>query len=136
MPIRSRLMLLVLAAMLPLAVGCAVGLAFVVREQQAFRQTTLRETARAMALALDREMESRETVLRTLAESLALQEGNLERFHGFAARVAADRQVGIILSDVQGHPLLDSPVNVTVRNAVPVELHSVPVCVPPLPVPL
>ena len=110
MPIRSRLMLLVLAAMLPLAVGCAVGLAFVVREQQAFRQTTLRETARAMALALDREMESRETVLRTLAESLALQEGNLERFHGFAARVAADRQVGIILSDVQGHPLLDSRV--------------------------
>jgi signal transduction histidine kinase len=108
MRIRSRLLLLVLAAMLPLALGCAVGVAFVVREQQAFRQTTLRETARALALALDGEMKSRETVLHTLAGSPSLQEGNLERFHSFAASVAAEHEASLILSDLQGRQLLNS----------------------------
>lgn len=89
MRIRSRLLLLVVAVVLPVPLSWAIGGAYIYGEQQAFHRASMRETARALSLALDREMARRETVSRTLAASPSLASGELERFYRFAREVAA-----------------------------------------------
>ena len=110
MRIRSRLLLLVCAALLPALLLSALGVAYVYREQRDFNYASVAETARALALALDRDMLRRESVLRTLGTSPALQEGELQRFYGYAAAVAAETNAAIILSDLQGRQLLNTRV--------------------------
>ena len=66
MRIRSRLLLLALAVLAPAIVGAAFGLAYLYKEERQFNYASMQETARALALALDREMARRESVLRTL----------------------------------------------------------------------
>ena len=68
----------------------------------------MQETARALALALDRELARRESILRTLAGSVSLAEGNLERFHAHASSVAKELDVAVILSDLEGRQLVNT----------------------------
>src|SRR5688500_15568665 len=108
MRIRSRLVLLVSAVLIPALVGAGIALAYIYREEQAFNHQSLRETARALALALDRDMGRREAMLKTLAESPSLERRELERFYGYASAVAKQSDSAITLSDLEGRQLLNT----------------------------
>ncbi len=93
---------------MPALVGAAIALAYIYKEEQAFNYASMRETARALAVALDRELGRREAVLRTLASSPALQAGDLQRFYAYALTVARESDAAIILSDLQGRQLVNT----------------------------
>ena len=97
-----------MAVLLPALLGSAIGAAYLYEEQQQFQHASLRETARALALSLEREMARRETLLQTLAVSPALQSGDLDTFYRYSREVAAERDAAIILSDMQGRQLLNT----------------------------
>src|SRR6185436_9645244 len=108
MRIRSRLLLLVLAALIPALLVSALGVAYIYREEQNFSRASVVEASRALALALERDMGRRRSILRTLSLSPALHSGQLPRFYGFAAAVAKENGGAIILSDLQGKQLLNT----------------------------
>ena len=108
MRIRSRLLLLVSSVLLPALIGSAAAIAYAYHEEKTFNQSAMRETARALALALDRDMARRESVLRTLGSAPLLTAGELERFYPYAQAVARDTDTAIILSDLEGRQLLNS----------------------------
>jgi signal transduction histidine kinase len=123
MRIRSRLVMLVSAVLIPALVGAGIALAYIYREEQAFNHQSLRETARALALALDRDMGRREAMLKTLAESPSLERRELERFYGYASAVAKQSDSAIILSDLEGRQLLNTRLafNAPLPRMLPVE---------------
>jgi signal transduction histidine kinase len=108
MRIRSRLLLLTLAILVPAFFGSAIAVAYVFQEQQAIVRDNLRETARALALVLDKELATREAVLRTLAASPALAQGDLKAFYQFAKSVGEKSDAAIILSDPGGAQLVNT----------------------------
>ncbi len=116
-------MLLVAAVLVPALVGAAIALAYIYKEEQAFNCASMRETARALAVALDREHGRREAVLRTLASSPALQAGELQRFYAYALTVAQASDSAIILSDLQGRQLVNTriPLGAPLPRMLPVE---------------
>jgi signal transduction histidine kinase len=106
--IRSRLLLLVSAVVLPALAAAAIVLGYSYREAQEFNRSSMRETARALALALDRDMARREAVLGTLAQSPALAAGDLERFYAYALAIARETNTAIILSDLEGRQIANT----------------------------
>ena len=108
MRIRSRLLLLVAAVLLPALVGAGIALGYIYNEEQALYEASMRETAGALALALDRDMARREAILHTLAASPALRLGEMRRFHEFSSRVAQETESAIILSDLEGRQILNT----------------------------
>jgi signal transduction histidine kinase len=108
MRIRSRLILLVAAVLVPAVVGAGIGLWYVYTEQQALQRESMHETARALALALDGEMARRESILQTLGGSTSLKRRELPRFHAHASSVANRLGVAIILSDLEGRQLVNT----------------------------
>ena len=89
MKIRSLLMILVLCTLLPV-LFLAIFLSIVFHHQQrsAFELRYL-ERARAFGLAPDRELDAQIHALQILAESDALQGGDLKRFYERTARTRA-----------------------------------------------
>jgi signal transduction histidine kinase len=108
MRIRTRLLLLSLAVLVPALVGAAVGIGYVYQEQRALHRQNLRETARALALVLDRELGERETILNVLAASPALAAGDLRAFYDHARALVDNSHTTIILSDLDGRQLLNT----------------------------
>jgi signal transduction histidine kinase/ActR/RegA family two-component response regulator len=97
--IRLRLILLVLCVALP----CAGAMVWAVvatysREQDSVTQS-LRETTRALALAVGRELNAAEAVGRTLAASSDLAGGNLAAFYDQAQRVTMPGGGWVVLLD-------------------------------------
>jgi signal transduction histidine kinase/CheY-like chemotaxis protein len=123
MRIRSRLLLLVCAVLLPAIIGAGIGLTYIYREEQDFIRASMQETARALALALDREMARRQALLGAMADAPSLQLEQLERFYGFAAKVANDNDSAIILSDLQGRQMLNTrlPYGTELPRMLPME---------------
>ncbi|MCW7536694.1 ATP-binding protein [Aquabacterium sp. A7-Y] len=106
--IRARLVLLVLAAMIPTVLAAVAAiLAFYAEEKQAFSARVL-ETTRAVSLVVDRELARREAIVRTLSESPTLTKNDLEGFYHYARRVAPTNDSAIILSDLGGRQLLNT----------------------------
>src|SRR5687768_6975561 len=110
MRIRSRLLLLVSAVLLPALLAAAIGVSYIYREEHGFTHASMRETSRALALTLDREMARREAMLRTLAGSPSLTLNQLERFYSYASAVARESDTAIILSDLEGRQLINTRV--------------------------
>jgi len=108
MRIRTRLLLLSLAVLVPALIGAAVGIAYVYDEQRTLHRQNLRETARALALLLDRELGERETILKVLAASPALEAGDLRAFYDHARALVDRSHSTIILSDLDGLQLLNT----------------------------
>jgi PAS domain S-box-containing protein len=125
MKIRSHLLLLVLAAVCPIVIFSAIMTAVFWREQRHALEQRYLERVRAMALALDRELEGTILSLELLAQSPYLKSGDLRRFHEQAAGTRASDKpwVNIILNDPAsgrqvlnlrmpyGAPLYDSTVD-------------------------
>lgn len=108
MRIRSRLLLLVASVLVPALLGSAAAVAYIYHEEKKFHHASMRETAQALALALDRDMGRRHAILRTLAASPALAMDDLARFHAFASAVAGETDAAIILSDLHGRQLVNT----------------------------
>jgi signal transduction histidine kinase len=108
MRIRSRLLLLVLAVLLPSLIAAAIAVTYVYQGEREFNYTSISETARALALALDRDMARRESILHTLAESSSLERGEFARFYSYASAIAKKNDAAIILSDLEGRQILNT----------------------------
>lgn len=115
--IRSQLLLLVLAVLLPAVLGVAWLIGRTFESERDANTRTLRDSARALSMVVDRELRQRATVARVLAQSrwfddasdLPLQ--NLERFDQLARRSLQGmegwievRSAGMVLLDTRRAP--------------------------------
>ncbi|MEN9706098.1 MAG: hypothetical protein RLZZ393_1977 [Pseudomonadota bacterium] len=98
MSLRLRIILLLLAVLLPAFGGFAwIMTRNVQHAQDAFRAQVL-SRAQTMRVSMDQELERRETVLTVLANSPALQEWNLPRFCQLARSAVAGSNDPIVLA--------------------------------------
>jgi signal transduction histidine kinase/ActR/RegA family two-component response regulator len=115
-PLRSRLILLVVVAIVPLAVMSGVGLAALLRQQQSVTEQSAINLTRALATAVDNELRSTITALQTLAlnpDIGALDAAGQQRAHALAKSVLAARPewLAVVLLTPSGEVVFstDSP---------------------------
>lgn len=89
MKIRAYLALMVLAIFIPIFIVAALALAKIQREERDASLRGLKETARAVSLIVDREVQGSLSALQVLGNSEHLETGNLKAFYAQAA--ALDR---------------------------------------------
>ena len=102
--------MLVLAAVLPLlAFSAVMGVVFWRQQRAAYDERHL-ERVRALAMALDRELEGHARALQVLALSTALKNGDLHAFYERAQRVRAEQSVwdAVILTDTTGAQVINT----------------------------
>src|SRR5690606_35366511 len=110
MSLRSHLLLLTLAVLLPLALfGIGATLWVGYRERDAFEQGARQRTL-ALITAVDTELNGHAGTLRALASSYNLEAGNLPAFHRQAGRLLQTQENwrSIILAMPSGQRILDS----------------------------
>ncbi len=108
--VRGRLMLLVLATLLP-SVAVSLFAAFTTyRDERGAVTTAALETARALGLVADRELLYRVGILETLAVSRQLRGGDLRAFYEEARAVAPMRETAIVFSDARGRVVFNTRV--------------------------
>jgi signal transduction histidine kinase/ActR/RegA family two-component response regulator len=108
--LRRRLFLLALAGILPLAAMSGIALVVLALQQRAQAERDSLEITRALAIAVEGQLEKSISALGTLATANSLDEGNIDRFRLRAERflqTQKDWRV-IILADPQGKVLLNS----------------------------
>ncbi|MED5618315.1 PAS domain-containing protein [Ideonella sp. BN130291] len=109
MTLSRRLLLLMLAVLLPTAALFAwIVVATYQRELDSERQH-LRETVHALALVVDRELDKRSAVARTLAITSGIQEGDHRRFYDEAQAATQGTGDWVVLVDDQNQ-LVDTSV--------------------------
>ncbi len=108
--LRSHLIMLVLAALLPLMLFSVCMVLEFAREERRTTERGMRETARALALAMDREVGEVQAALGILALSRPLAAGDLEGFYWqcLDALRFLPHDAWITLSDLQGQLLLNT----------------------------
>jgi len=124
MRFRNRLLILVVALLVPSFIGAALAVAYVYVEQQKDQERTIAETGRAFALLIDNEMRTQEGILRTLAASPALAAGEFDEFYRHA-RAAADAVDAVaVLYGLDGKPILNTrrPLGVALKGRDPSNL--------------
>jgi signal transduction histidine kinase len=112
MKLRTNLIALVLAAVVPIVVFATIVVVLVWRNDRAAAEARLRNTARALALAVDREVLSTVTTLQVLAGSEQLDRPDLAAFHAVVRRaLETQRNNGwatILLTSREGAPLVNA----------------------------
>ena len=109
MRLRSHLVVLVCAALVPVLGFAALVMRENARLQVSATERGMRETARAVARTVDKELETAISTLETLSESEHLDTGNLQAFHDLCERVARTQGwVNILLFDPAGSALMQS----------------------------
>lgn len=108
MPIRSRLLILVLAVLIPAFMTAGIGMVYIYSESQQTHRQSMREVAHALALVVDKEMAKREAILQTLASSSALDVGDLDNFYAQAKRIAPTIETSVALRGLDGNVLLNT----------------------------
>ena len=109
MRLRSHLSILVVAAVVPLLIFSTVMVFVFNKQQRAAVENSLLDTARALSLAIDREITASIHTLEALATSDDLDSGDLGKFYEQAARVLKAREDwdNILLADSSGRQLLN-----------------------------
>jgi C4-dicarboxylate-specific signal transduction histidine kinase/CheY-like chemotaxis protein len=105
---RTRFLLLVLSVLVPSFIASALAVTYVYRDAQEAQNRSMAETARAMALLVDNELEKKEEVLRALAASPALADGRLSDFYAHAKGVVPPPHSTVILFDLESRQLLNT----------------------------
>jgi signal transduction histidine kinase/CheY-like chemotaxis protein len=105
---RTRFLLLVLSILVPAFIAAALAVAYVYRDARQAQNRGLTETARAMALLVDNELQKKEEVLRALAASPALADGRLADFYTHAKNVVPSPESTVILFDLNWRQLLNT----------------------------
>jgi signal transduction histidine kinase len=108
MSIVSRLVLLVLAVLIPAILMSLVGMVYVYKERERAVEASLVEMSRALALVVDREIGRMETALTLLSESPSLARDDLQVFRAYLNAVARRTDSEMILYDAEGRVLLVS----------------------------
>ena len=109
MKLRTHLVLLVLGAVLPLlAFSAIMGAIFWYQQQKVYDERFL-ERVRALAIALDRELDGHVRALQVLSQSIPLQTGDLKRFYEQAAQVRAEEGTWstVVLAERDGSQVLN-----------------------------
>jgi len=109
---RQRIFVVVAAAVLPLAVMSAVALYAGYQQQRAQAERAGLDVARALSIAIDRELNRTLSVLKVLDDSLEGDSVNMRAFYGHARRVRADQPDwrAIIVYDAEGNALFNTEV--------------------------
>lgn len=121
---RRLILLLMLGVALPLLGLTGLTVWRTMESEQARFENHLLATARALALAVERELGQSAAMVRIMASSNRLPDGDLAGFHAHAARVVPPGVV-LILYDADGRQLLNSsepfgsPALANVTSAVP-----------------
>jgi signal transduction histidine kinase/ActR/RegA family two-component response regulator len=109
MRLRSHLAVVVVLAVAPLLIFSIVILRQVSLDQRALLDQGMRDTARALSLAIDGEVKASRVTLETLAASAYLDTGDLKAFHQLCAQTIGGRQNAyVILFDPSGQQLVNS----------------------------
>lgn len=126
--LRTHLIVLVLAAVLPLLIFGTIMFWREMDVQRVFVERGMRDTVRALSLAVDREIGQVLSVLTTLAASPHLDVADFKSFHELSSRVSAERPGSwIVLFDRSGQQLSNTrrvfgaPLPNPVRDAVPLK---------------
>jgi PAS domain S-box-containing protein len=106
--VRSYLVVLVLAALLPVGIFGAVAIVRLARLERAASEQALREMARALSLAVDRELAGTRSTLLFLATSPHLRSGDLVAFHRQASDAVTLRGSAIVLFTRSGRELVNT----------------------------
>ncbi len=106
MRIRTRLLILVLALLVPAILTAGLTTYYVYDEARKDNRDNMREMTHVLALLVDQEIARRIAILETLATSPALDDADLARFYGQARRAAPTKENAIILIDMQERMLV------------------------------
>src|SRR5262245_35460663 len=118
--LRTLLIVLVLAALLPVLIFTFEMFRQKARLQHEAVERGMRDTVRALSLAVDREIGAVRAVLETLAESPHLDTGNLRSFYELCRRTLANRKESRLMLFVRsGQQLLNTarPFGTTLPNS-------------------
>ena len=119
--IRSHLILLVVAALLPVLIFAGIMFWQHVELQRATMDRGMRDTARALSLAVDREIGQVREVLETLAASPYLDSQDFKAFYELSSRAAKEHNdSSIVLLDRSGQQITNTlrPFGALLPNAV------------------
>ncbi|MFT3856261.1 MAG: ATP-binding protein [Aquabacterium sp.] len=97
MSIRTRLFLLVLAVWLPAAVAFALLARTTYERESASARQAVQQQAQALSQLIEREMDKRAAVARTLSASVALKERDIARFYQAASTATQGRSDWVVL---------------------------------------
>ena len=117
--LRWHLVVLIVATLVPMLIFAAFLMHREIKQQHESVDRGMRDTARALSLAVDREISSARAVLDTLEGSQYIDERNFKRFFELAASAAAKRQGSrIILFALDGQQLVNTarPLDDSLRN--------------------
>ena len=108
--IRSRLIAIVLATVIPAIMALGL-LGYILYDNQKKQlEIDMLQTTRAMVAAVDRNFDIGLNVAQALADSRSLQDGDFVRFHAVASAALTDRFPGFnfVLSDESGQQLMNT----------------------------
>jgi signal transduction histidine kinase len=122
MSIRSRLVLLVLAVLVPAVLASLAGMAYIYKERERSVERSLLEMSRALSLVVDSEIERRDALLMVLAATPTLATESLVRFDNLMKETAKASGTRLFLLDGNGVPLLSSEENEALDWRMPEEV--------------
>jgi signal transduction histidine kinase/ActR/RegA family two-component response regulator len=108
MRIRSLLVLMAIAILLPVVLAAGIALDQIREGERAAALKALRETARATSLIVDREVQGSLSALKALSHSRSLQQGDLEAFYAEAGAINQLPDVWTLLVDQNGQQVLNT----------------------------
>jgi signal transduction histidine kinase len=108
MRIRTRLLILILAILVPTFSAATLAVGYVYLEERRAQETSVKEAVRAFALLVDNELETREGLLSALASSPSLARGDLGEFYRHARLLSPTPKTAIILYEPDGRQLLNT----------------------------
>jgi signal transduction histidine kinase len=108
MRIRTRLLIIILAILVPAFAAAALAVGYVYVEERRAQENSVTEAVRAFALLVQNQLATQEGILHALAASPALAEGDLKEFYQHARLLAPTRATAIILLEPNGRQLMNT----------------------------
>jgi signal transduction histidine kinase len=107
---RNRLLILVLSLLIPTFASGVLAVWYVYDQQHDDQERAVSEAAQALALLVDKELQTKEGVLQALARSPALARGDLPEFYAHARALAPTPGSTIILQETSGKQVINTRV--------------------------
>jgi signal transduction histidine kinase len=108
MRIRTRLLTLILAILVPAFLAALLAVGYVYQEERRAQENSVMEAVRAFALLVDNELQTNEATLRALATSPAFGRSDIATFYQHAKALAPGPGTAIILFDLQDRQLFNT----------------------------
>jgi len=108
--IRARLLLLVLAAVLPVLGFAGLAIWRFAEAQREMVERNVLSRAEGLARMVDSELEALTSTLRTIAATDSFRSGDLESIHRHLAAISGELKANLSLRDEGGRPILHSAV--------------------------